>query len=153
MIYVHVWELAVEGANVMQSNGSNTEKKKQFRISIVVSWRRKNIAQSPGRTWDGVWVLGKTYQMTGESSAVVPRRCSVCPLDRPKRTKKLGCGMRKYKKVFKERGWQRISGIGRMFKKVDRSTGKRGVQEREVVKTRKKFIVSCMWGWMLKECS
>lgn len=47
------------------------------------------------------------------------------------RTRRLGDGMRKYWKVFMERGWQRKSGIVREMKKVN-STGKFLLSNREV---------------------
>lgn len=43
----------------------------------------------------------------------MPRRYLVYPLDRVKKTRRVGGVMRKYRKLFEGRGWQRKSGIDR----------------------------------------
>lgn len=62
--------------------------------------------------------------------------------DRGRKTRRLGRGMRKYRKVYEGRGWQR-SGITREMKKVDRSTRGCGIRRRERwQRLRKRSMVS-----------
>lgn len=53
------------------------------------------------------------------------------PLHKGKRTKGVSGGMGKYKNVFKGRGHQIQSGIVMDIKKVDRSSGRLGIRQRQ----------------------
>lgn len=62
--------------------------------------------------------------------SLVVLRCLIHPLDRGKKIRRLGDVMRKCRKVFKGKQ-QRKSRIVRKMNKVDRSTERRHVQQRE----------------------
>lgn len=74
--------------------------------------------------WPTGWLLGRREFCSAEGLGW----CLLFPLDRGKR--RLCAKMRKHRKVFKGKGCHRNSGIVREMKKVGRSTGRLGVQQR-----------------------
>lgn len=99
----------------------------------------------------------KIYQMTWKVQlkwkGELPRRCLIYPLDGEKTTRRLGSGVRKYRKAVKGKKSARKmldslgSGESRLEYRESSCMTKRAVEQRK----RKRLIVSLVRGWTLRK--